>query len=320
MEQKEIQYYHTVQLIAFALLIFCGGFLLLSLVLAVLPMLLAPLLATWREVIQQIVYGVLYAAVFLLPVLYFYRVRRRACPPREIYLKPEMGADAVLYLFAGLAVIAFAALVNARIMEWIDPATAQIDLIGEVAGSNQQLILRFIVLAAIPAFVEELLFRGVILSNLLPYNKGFAVVASGVLFGLMHQNFSQLLYATVAGVVLGYIYVKTRSIWPCVTLHLANNALSVIEAAIFERVSAATATTAYNAIQLFIFTAGILCGTVLAVRANRQRMTARAATESEPNGLHVLTCLRLFFAPAMIIFVVVCLMQAVMSLLISLWL
>ena len=44
--------------------------------------------------------------------------------------------------------------------------------------------------AVVPLFVEEFLFRGVILSQFRKYGDVFAVIASALLFGLLHRNFS----------------------------------------------------------------------------------------------------------------------------------
>ncbi len=89
-------------------------------------------------------------------------------------------------------------------------------------------LLSFISTAIVPALVEEFACRGVILGLLKKHGEGFAIVVSSVLFGLMHGNFEQIPFAFVVGLALGYIYVKTDSIWPCVVVHFINNAVSVI--------------------------------------------------------------------------------------------
>lgn len=73
---------------------------------------------------------------------------------------------------------------------------------------------------------EELLFRGVVLKNLSRANTGFGIVASSLLFGLYHQNPSQLFSAFFIGLLLGCIAVYTGSVKPCIAVHAAANCVS----------------------------------------------------------------------------------------------
>lgn len=92
--------------------------------------------------------------------------------------------------------------------------------------------LEFIVYAVrsalIPALVEEYAFRGVVMGGLLKYGEGFAIAMTSVVFGLMHGNFTQVPFAIIAGVALGFVRVKTGSMWPSMILHFLNNFISVL--------------------------------------------------------------------------------------------
>ncbi len=50
---------------------------------------------------------------------------------------------------------------------------------------------------------------------------------TSVVFGLMHGNFTQVPFAIIAGVALGFVRVKTGSMWPSMILHFLNNFISV---------------------------------------------------------------------------------------------
>lgn len=89
-------------------------------------------------------------------------------------------------------------------------------------------LLTFIATAIVPALVEEFACRGIVLGLLKKYGEGFAIITSSLIFGIMHGNFEQIPFATMVGLILGYIYIKTGSIWICVLVHGANNAISVI--------------------------------------------------------------------------------------------
>ena len=90
------------------------------------------------------------------------------------------------------------------------------------------LLMNLIVFALLPALLEELVFRGYVLRALRPYGDWFAVTVSAVLFGLMHGNISQIPFALIVGMALGWVFVKTNNIWIAVSIHFANNAFSFL--------------------------------------------------------------------------------------------
>ena len=93
--------------------------------------------------------------------------------------------------------------------------------------------ISFISTAIVPAFAEELFFRGLLISNIRPYSEKGAIIISALAFGLMHQNLIQTVYATAAGLALGYVYVKTKSLWSVIIIHFANNFVSVVQSYLY---------------------------------------------------------------------------------------
>lgn len=85
-------------------------------------------------------------------------------------------------------------------------------------------------IALIGPIGEEVAFRGVILQKLM--DKGWsavgAILISGIIFGLVHANPNQIFFACILGYLLGWVYVRTQSVVPCIGLHVLNNLLSVI--------------------------------------------------------------------------------------------
>lgn len=119
--------------------------------------------------------------------------------------------------------------INSMVMSYFGVDEAYNLLLGGDAEkyAGYQIVLLYISGALVPAFCEELFFRGRILANLMPYGKTGAVIISAILFALMHQNPYQLLYTAAAGIMLGMVYIKTGSIWLCTVIHFVNNAYSV---------------------------------------------------------------------------------------------
>lgn len=88
-------------------------------------------------------------------------------------------------------------------------------------------VIYFIQIALLPAIFEEWAFRGVLLKHMLPYGKAGAIVFSSFLFGLLHVNPPQVIFATAFGILLAVCYEYTRSIKFTAVIHFLNNLISV---------------------------------------------------------------------------------------------
>lgn len=86
-----------------------------------------------------------------------------------------------------------------------------------------------IVFALVPAFSEEILFRGCIYREIGGVNKNvFAIFLSAVFFALLHMNFNQMSYAFVMGLFFGYIVWMTDNLSFSILIHAVFNCFSVI--------------------------------------------------------------------------------------------
>ena len=82
----------------------------------------------------------------------------------------------------------------------------------------------FLAAVVVAPLIEEAVYRGFILGGLLRrYSAPTAILVSAVLFALAHLNPYQFVTAFSGGLLLGWIYVRTRSLWPCVILHALTN-------------------------------------------------------------------------------------------------
>ena len=108
-----------------------------------------------------------------------------------------------------------------------------VSLLAGNVSVGMRLLLALLVVCVAP-FVEELVFRGVLLSGLasrMPI--GWAMLASAVVFGCVHlPDFKFAWYPVPALVILGlvsaWLRVRTRSLWPSITLHATNNFIAAI--------------------------------------------------------------------------------------------
>ncbi len=83
-------------------------------------------------------------------------------------------------------------------------------------------------IAIVPATIEEFVVRGVTMQPLRKYGDKFAIIMSAIFFAVMHGNMLQLPYTFVGGLILGYLAIKTKSMWPPMVLHFVNNFYSAV--------------------------------------------------------------------------------------------
>lgn len=98
-----------------------------------------------------------------------------------------------------------------------------------IVGKNP-LWLNLIIVALLPAVVEEFIFRGLIFNGYKRRNPFKAVILSAVLFGLVHMNINQFSYAFVIGVIFALLAYATGSLIPSITAHFLINGTSVVMA------------------------------------------------------------------------------------------
>ena len=277
------------------------------------------------EIASSLTYDAAYLIAFMLPLLFFRIMRTDGKRPAPMRMEIKLGWDSFAFIFGGIACLFAFAYLNNMIVNLIDmpDAGSVITEAGERI-TDRYLILQFITIALVPAFCEEFLFRGVILSNLMPYGKGLAILISSVFFGLMHGNLYQFLYTTAAGVVLGLIYVLTDSIWCSILMHALNNSISVLQEAFGARLTERASDIASFALEGVIFLLGIISVAFLAVKYGKRARPSHSRAErvfgnigmrSEMIGtdrrLAPSVVAKGFFCPAVIGFIIYSLFSAV---------
>ncbi len=79
-----------------------------------------------------------------------------------------------------------------------------------------------------PAFIEEMVFRGIVMQSLRRFGDMFALVASALIFGIFHLNLIQMPYAFILGLFIGYFVMRTGSLWVGIIIHFLNNGIATV--------------------------------------------------------------------------------------------
>ena len=96
-------------------------------------------------------------------------------------------------------------------------------------NSLGDLSFNFLVLAIIPAIGEELLFRGYLQQTFtkLLGKKHVAIIVTAILFSAIHMQFQGFLPRFILGLLLGYLFYWSSSLWLPIIAHFINNAVIV---------------------------------------------------------------------------------------------
>jgi membrane protease YdiL (CAAX protease family) len=98
------------------------------------------------------------------------------------------------------------------------------------AEASIGLALTAIVIVGVAPFAEELFFRGALTGALAQRLGALTPLASGAIFGAAHLELRAFPALFVLGVLLGWLYMRTRSLLPGVAVHAANNLLALVAA------------------------------------------------------------------------------------------
>jgi membrane protease YdiL (CAAX protease family) len=110
--------------------------------------------------------------------------------------------------------------------DWLPMPEAMKDLFAKLSNSDFPTFLMLVIAAPL---CEEWLCRGVIAKGLLRHSTpAKAVLWSALIFALIHGNPWQAVPAFIIGLLLGYVYWKTRSLLPCIFIHFVNNGASFL--------------------------------------------------------------------------------------------
>ena len=288
------------------------------------------------EVVKDVIYQLFgafgYLFSFLIPAWTLKCfLKGSGCRNEAMSLSLGVSAELPWMIFAGMA-ISFAA---AQINTWLVSAFQYSEFSSEFLWADTssmepyELVLQFVSICVVPAFCEELLFRGAILSNCRRFGRANAVFISALLFSLMHQNIEQIFYTFVAGLILGVIYERTGSIWNCVALHLVNNFVSLIQSALI-----ANLPDTYQAnLAALLLECGVYCLGILSVAILLKRHFSQ--DKSFRNGIFGVECeasdayatspisshaaVKYFFRPTMVAFLVICILQILFLIAFAIW-
>ena len=132
-----------------------------------------------------------------------------------------------LTIFVACGTYIFAIGINSISMKLFPVAIKDSTQISNLLGSSSTL-LGLLVVVLLPAFFEEIFFRGVFLDAYGGVNKKVKYFILTSIFASFHGNVMQIIYVMFLGLVLLLVREYTGSLVGSMTLHATNNAISFI--------------------------------------------------------------------------------------------
>lgn len=254
---------------------------------------------------MQVMQILLSSLMFTVPFILVFKTNNQRISDL-VPLKKPLGNKTAIF-FIGLSVCAFANIANSFCGQLFGSLGIDYNVdFGDNPRGFFGFLLSLIATAVVPPLVEEFACRGIILGSLRRFGDGFAVLVSAILFGLMHGNFDQMPFAFMVGLALGFIVVKTDSLWIAVAVHAANNFISVA----FEYLLAGLSQNAQNLIYSLYLMAALILGVIGAVLLSDKDSFNFKKSDTESSLKQKIKWF--FTSPVIIIFAILCVLESLL--------
>ena len=188
---------------------------------------------------MKIAQGLSSIMMFVVPPIVYYYITRKENPLCSLGFR-EVSKPWHLYIGIGIALMFVSLPVTNQLTRWneamsLGGASAKFEeylktleemlKVDTVGG----LLLNLFIIALIPAVGEELTFRGVLQQGLTrKMNPHVAIILSAAIFSFIHFQFYGFLPRMFLGILLGYMFYVSGSVWTSITMHFVNNGTAVV--------------------------------------------------------------------------------------------
>jgi membrane protease YdiL (CAAX protease family) len=139
------------------------------------------------------------------------------------------------------------------------------------ATTPAEIAWKFAVLCIVPAFCEEIFFRGFCQGSLAArWGNARAVVIAAAIFAAMHGNVHYMHLYFLLGLAFGFAYAATGSLWAAVACHLYNNAWTFVNHVVGTKLPVGGRSLLPDA-AIFIAGTCVACGAAMFVASRMKR-------------------------------------------------
>ena len=166
--------------------------------------------------------------LILLPVLLIMRISKTDIKSnfRFNYTNP---LNFLLVLIASLPLLLLAGLLGQLINAVFPVSESYLEAMQNlITIQDSGIWFTIFVVGVLPGICEEVMFRGFVLSALRKKGIWYGIILTAILFGAFHLDPFRFLPVTLLGIWLGFIAVKTNSIYVPILAHFAQNTLAIL--------------------------------------------------------------------------------------------
>ena len=196
---------------------------------------------------MKIAQGLSSIMMFVVPPIVYYCITRKERPMMALGFR-EVSQPWLPFILIGVAVMFVSLPVTNQLTAWnesmsLGSAFAKLEeymkMLEEAARAATEkmlnvntlggLFLNLLIIALIPAIGEEMTFRGVLQQSLTrKMNPHVAIVLSAAIFSFIHFQFYGFLPRMFLGILLGYMFYISGSLWTSILMHFVNNGTAVV--------------------------------------------------------------------------------------------
>ncbi len=148
--------------------------------------------------------------------------------PSDAPEKRSLGKRQLLALIPiAVCVMYFGNVIGSILSLLLSGGTAQ-NAVAELAMDDHP--LKYVMMVLVAPVFEELLCRKALLDRVRHHGEFLSAVMSGVVFGLLHQNFYQFFYAFALGLLFARLYLQSGRIGIPILFHMGINFLGAVVA------------------------------------------------------------------------------------------
>lgn len=197
---------------------------------------------------MKIAQGISSVMMFVVPPIVYYYITRKE------HQMQDMGFRAVnqpwwLFILIGVALMFVSLPVTNQLSAWNESISlgGMFEQFGDLMSSLEEraaevteqmltvdtfggLLFNLLIIALIPAVGEELTFRGVLQQSLTRglKNPHVAIILSAAIFSFIHFQFLGFFPRMFLGILLGYMFYVSGSLWTSIVMHFVNNGTAVV--------------------------------------------------------------------------------------------
>lgn len=185
------------------------------------------LLLTKKEMSVTLLVFISQWGMVFIPILLYFLITKS--PIKETLMFRKINSlNALMCVGIAWLIIPLLSLVNVISQFFVENMIS--DAVMQIA--EKPLWLSLLLMAATPAFLEEIAMRGIITTNYRSQRVLITCLISGFFFGMFHMNINQFLYAFIMGVVMCFVVHVTGSLFSSMIIHFVINSTSLILAKI----------------------------------------------------------------------------------------